>query len=214
MPGTVPTRVVLYRITHYLNLPDIVQRGMFCANHPEAMKGAVGIGNSDLISSRGTWPVTAGPRGVLNDYVPFYLGRHSPMLLNIVTGYREPRVPKRPQHEIVYMCSEFSRVQALGLPYAFTNGHAYERTSQFFDEPAELAELDWPLIAAKIWRNTQEDNDRQRRKEAEFLIHHHVPVAAIVAIAVYSQEMADWVTPLLTAAGVNFTVHVLPDWYY
>lgn len=51
MPGTVPARVLLYRITHYQNLPDIVQRGMFCANHPQASKG-VGIGNDQSPAER------------------------------------------------------------------------------------------------------------------------------------------------------------------
>ena len=105
MPDTVPTRVALFRITHYQNLPDIVQRGMFCANHPDAPRGAVSIGNASLISSRGQWPVKAGPGGVLNDYIPFYLGPHSVMLLNIITGRN---VPKRPQREIIYVCSELS----------------------------------------------------------------------------------------------------------
>lgn len=211
MPGTVPARVVLYRITHYLNLPDIVQRGMFCANHPNAPKGAQSIGNTSLISSRGQWPVLAGPRGVLNDYVPFYLGPHSVMLLNIITGYN---VPQRPQREIIYVCSELSQVQALNLPHAFTDGHAYARYSKYYDQLSDLDKLDWDVIFAKQWSRTEDDNDRQRRKQAEFLVHQHVPVAAIVAVVVHDQQMANWVAPILAAAGVNFNVHVLPKWYY
>ena len=210
MPGTVPARVALFRITHYLNLPDIVQRGMFCANHPAAPQAVV-IGNPGLISERGSRAVPVAPGGVLNDYVPFYLGAHSPMLLDIKTGYH---VEQRPQREIVYVCSELSRVQALGLPFAFTDGHAYMKTSRFFNNPSSLGLLDWTMIPAKYWKRTDEDNDRQRRKQAEFLIHQHVPVAAIAAIAVYDQEMADWMAPLLAAAGVNFKVVVFPKWYY
>lgn len=211
MPGPVPTRVILYRITHYQNLPDIVQRGMFCANNPAAPQGAVGIGNSNLISGRGSRAVPVMPGGVLNDYVPFYLGPHSPMLLDIKTGFH---VQQRPQHEIVYVCSELSRVQALGLSFAFTDGHAYMKTSWFYNDVADLELLDWNMIPAKYWTRTEEDNDRKRRKQAEFLLHQHVPVAAIISVVVYDQEMADWVVPLLAEAGVNFTVHVLPKWYY
>ncbi len=214
MPGTVPARVILYRITHYLNLPDIVGRGMFCANHPDAPQGAVGIGNSDLISGRGTKLLTVAPGGVLNDYVPFYLGTHSPMLLNIITGYRAPRVPKRPQREIVYVCSELSRASDLYLPYVFTDGHAYIKISKQFNDVIDLNKLNWDIIKAKQWSDTEEDNDRQRRKEAEFLIYQHVPVEAIISIVVYDQKMADWVSLLLVGAGVNFSVHVLPKWYY
>lgn len=211
MPGPVPTRVILYRITHYQNLPDIVQRGMFCATNPAAPKDAVVIGNPDLISGRGSRVVPLEPGGVLNDYVPFYLGPHSPMLYGIKTGYH---AQQRPQREIVYVCSELSRVQALGMPYAFTDGHAYMQLSRFYNTPADLSRLDWNVIPAKQWKRTEDDNDRQRRKQAEFLLHQYVPVAAIISVVVYDQEMADWVVPLLAEAGVNFTVHVLPKWYY
>lgn len=211
MPGTVPTRVVLYRITHYLNLPDIVQRGMFCATHPDALKDAVIIGNPDLISGRGSRVVPVAPGGVLNDYVPFYLGPHSPMLYGIKTGYH---AQQRPQRDIVYVCSELSQVQALQLPFAFTDGHAYMQLSRFYDDVAHLSALDWNVISAKQWKRTEDDNDRQRRKQAEFLIHRHVPVAAIAAVVVYDQEMADWVAPLLATVGVNFKVVVFPKWYY
>lgn len=210
MPGITPSRVVLYRITHYLNLPDIVQRGMFCANHPDAAKAEI-IGNPELINVRGTKLVPVVPYGVLNDYVPFYLGPHSPMLLDIKTGFH---VKQRPQREIVYVCSELDRVQALDLQFAFTDGHAYMKTSRFFNSVTDLNLLDWHMIPAKYWRRTEDDNDRQRRKQAEFLVKQHVPVAAVVAVVVYDQKMADWVTPLLIAGGVNFKVHVLPKWYY
>ena len=105
-------------------------------------------------------------------------------------------------------------MQATGLPFAFTNGHAYARYSKYFDQLSDLDKLDWEVIKAQQWSRTQDDNDRQRRKQAEFLIHQHVPVAAIAAIVVYDQEMADWAVPLLAAAGVNFKVVVFPKWYY
>lgn len=210
MPGTVPPRVALFRITHYENLPDIMQRGMFCANHPAAPKAVV-IGNPDLISGRGSRIVPVAPGGVLNDYVPFYLGPHSPMLYGIKTGYH---AQQRPQREIVYVCSELRQVQALGLPFAFTDGHAYMQLSRFYNDVTHLNVLDWDVIPAKHWRRTDDDNDRQRRKQAEFLIYQHVPVAAIVAIVVYDQEMADWVALLLAQAGVNFKIVVFPKWYY
>jgi hypothetical protein len=183
---------------------------MFCANHADASKAIV-IGNPDLISGRGSRTVPVAPNGVLNDYVPFYLGPHSPMLYGIKTGYH---AQKRPQREIVYVCSELARVQALGLPFAFTDGHAYMQLSRFFDAPADLIELDWNVIPAKHWKRTEEDNDRQRRKQAEFLIYNHVPFDAVIGIAVYDQEMADWVNEHLGNEGLNCTVTVFPKWYY
>ena len=174
---------------------------MFCANHPAAPKDAEVIGNPDLISGRGSRVVPVLPGGVLNDYVPFYLGTHSPMLYGIKTGYH---AQQRPQREIVYMCSELSRVQALLLPYAFTDGHAYMQLSRFYDTPTNLSQLDWDVIPARKWSRTDEDNDRQRRKQAEFLLHWHVPVAAIISVVVYDQEMANWVGPLLAGGGSGF----------
>ena len=123
-------------------------------------------------------------------------------------------MPKRPQREIVYVCSELSRASDLYLPYVFTDGHAYIKISKQFNDVIDLNKLNWDIIKAKQWSDTEEDNDRQRRKEAEFLIYQHVPVEAIISIVVYDQKMADWVSLLLVGAGVNFSVHVLPKWYY
>jgi hypothetical protein len=42
--------------------------------------------NQDIQQERRVRPLPAGPRGVIHDYLPFYFGYLSPMLLQLQTG--------------------------------------------------------------------------------------------------------------------------------
>lgn len=117
----------------------------------------------------------------VNNYVPFYLGPRSPML------YRISR--HQPQAEIIYLLSQVQHIQQLGLPYVFTDGHAFEAITSFHQSSADLANLAWADIYAEQWKPTLENPNLQRHKQAEFLVHQFVPVNALVGIAVYNAHI-------------------------
>lgn len=79
-------KALIFRIVHINNLPWIVQNGLHCGNSSVLSSNWEHIGNPELIAKRGAHEVSVGPKGVLNDYVPFYFTPFSPMLLNIKTG--------------------------------------------------------------------------------------------------------------------------------
>ena len=84
MPDTLYIQKHLFRMTHIENLRIILKDGMYAPNvrrYPEY----INIGDESLIEQRGEFQVPIAPGGVLSDYVPFYFGGHSPMLLNPVT---------------------------------------------------------------------------------------------------------------------------------
>ena len=45
----------------------------------------------------------------------------------------------------------------------------------FYNHIDNLAKLDWNIISKQYWYNTEDDYDRMRRKQAEFLVKRHVP---------------------------------------
>lgn len=65
------------------------------------------------------------------------------------------------------VCDALEIVNA-GIPYCFTDGNATKAISKFYNTLYGLRELDWPCIHATIWKNTEDDYDRVRKKMSEF----------------------------------------------
>ena len=151
----------------------------------------------------------------MHDYVPFYLGPRSPMLLRLhtgqVAGYEDRQDP------LIYLISTVERVGAAGLGFVFSNGHGFARFTGWFDDPSRLdTDVDWAAVYARQWNDTPEDPDRQRRKQAEFLVHRFCPWELIDGVAVVSTAMEDCVTEIFAGvdAGLGRPVEIRTDWYY
>jgi hypothetical protein len=215
MPKTKLDNVVLYRIVHLDNVEYILRNGMCTPNHPLADPAYINIGDSSLIERRKDYPVKIDPpNGTLGEYIPFYFGPLSPMLLNIKTGYSG--VVKRPQSDIVYLCCSLNDVIANCSAWCFTDGHAKNSFSVFFNDLKDLTEVDWNLVAKKYWNNNEEDIDRMRRKQAEFLVKDYLPVNCISKIIVFDEKKANFVSTIIDLLGLNIPVFVNPQgqFYY
>lgn len=165
------------------------------------------IGNRTLIQERHDYPIgLEGHKGNLGDYVPFYFGGISVMLYNIKTGYRG--IPKIPESDIVYICCKLDSFVEKGLDFVFTDGHAKNSTTRFFDDLSDLNKVDWNLVKARYWGNTDEDNDRKRKKQAEFLVKSHVPPDCISMIGVFDQEKCDLITQIVQESGLEIPVRI------
>lgn len=203
----------IYRIIHYSNLDFILKHGMFSKNSQHKDPNYYNIGDTGLIYSRGTKIISLTPGGVLNDYVPFYFGKHSPMLLKIHTGLVSGVTCG--QNEIIYVVCSDATISANQIPFVFTDGHAYDNLSRFYDNLLFLSNLDWNVINAKFWANTPIDTDRQRRKQAEFLAFQKVPKDCILEIVVYDDNMKTIVDNILIANNcTNIPCNVRSGWYY
>lgn len=136
------------------------------------------------------------------------------MLLNLhsgrVPGYDEGQSP------IVYLVSSIERVNAAGRPWVFSDGHGLAALTSWYDDASSLGEVDWDLVAERYWRDTPEDNDRKRRKQAEFLVWEHLPWSALAGIAVLNDATKAKVDLALAAhpQGAGTKVLKKPDWYY
>ncbi|MGZ8159161.1 MAG: type II toxin-antitoxin system toxin DNA ADP-ribosyl transferase DarT [Methylobacter sp.] len=209
----VPERIWLYHITHIENLAGIIRAGGLLA-HNGMEYGYTDIAHQTIQNRRNQTPVRCPPGGALHDYVPFYFCRRSPMLYAIhkdnIAGYSGG------QQNIVYLVSKLARVQQAGLTFVFTDGHAIMQFSEFYNDAADLDKIDWPLMQAKLWTDTDEDPDRKRRRQAEFLLHRRCSWSLISGIGVFDEAMQLRVEGLLDSLKPEHLprVKVLRDWYY
>ena len=159
-------------------------------------------------------PVPCGPGGVIHDYVPFYFGRLSPMMLNLktgrVTGYSEGQEP------LIHLVSTCQAVQESGAGFVFTDGHGLATFTAWFADLADLDKVDWDVVDSRYWADTEDDMDRQRRKQAEFLVHRFCDWSLVKEIVVIDDAVAAKVEAIQQEfpAEKRRTVAVRRDWYY
>lgn len=136
------------------------------------------------------------------------------MLLNIKTGYRG--ITKRSQQDIVYIVCAVSGIIARCRDWCFTDGHAKQRITTFYNNIDDLREVSWDIVSDRYWHNTEADFDRMRTKQAEFLVKTHVPVDCICGIVTYNNVAAIAVRNILTKLNLEIPVDVNPGnrFYY
>lgn len=192
-------------MTHLENLRIILRDGMYAPNvrrYPDY----INIGDESLIEQRGVFSVPIAPGGVLGDYVPFYFGGYSPMLLNIKTGHRG--IKQRDQREIVYLCTHIDRVAQACPEYCFTDGHAKDRLTVYYNQLSDLDKVDWKAVELKYWVSTEDEPDNMRRKQAEFLVKTHVPLSCLSGIIVLDETAAEAVNTIKKEAGCDLPVYI------
>jgi hypothetical protein len=204
----------IYHITSILNLPNILKDGGLCSDHEVRQRclAHVSIAHQHIKDRRAQKQVPCPPGGVVADYIPFYFAPRSPMLYAIhkgsVEGYQEGQAP------ILHLVSSAEAIQTSGLLFTFTDGHAEMDISQFFTNLSDLIKIDWKTMEAAYWRDTVEDGDRKRRRQAEFLVYQFFPFELIETIGVYSYKIAQQVSGLIQHLEKKPVVKVVPAWYY
>jgi len=66
----------------------------------------------------------------------------------------------------------------------------------------------------RYWKDTEDDPDRERRRQAELLVHDRVPWEVIEEIGVMDTRIKARVEELLSRTAHVPPVTVRPDWYY
>ncbi|MDB9514821.1 DUF4433 domain-containing protein [Kamptonema animale CS-326] len=206
----------IYHITHINNLESIVKAdGLLACNAMyEAEAEYTNIAYESIQYRRATTRVPCSAGGVLHDYVPFYFAPRSPMLYAIsmgkIEGYSEGQTP------IIYLVSEAEKIADSNLHFAFTDGHAVIKFTDFFDDLEYLDEaIDWEVMNARYWYDTDEHPDRKRKRQAEFLVYNFFPWQLVTEIGVKNYQIKTEVDKILE----NNTTHQPPvkirtAWYY
>jgi hypothetical protein len=206
----------ILRLVHVDNLAVYLERGALHApNHAPADRlGWRATHDASIQGRRSTRVVPVPPGGVLLDYVPFYLGPRSPLLFRLATG--RVRGYGEGQEPLVTLVASAEDVVAAGRRCVFTDGQALVGYTTFHDDLTRLADLDWATIHAEQWSRTEGDPDRQRRKQAEFLVHESLGWELVRGIAVCNDSARSRVQALLAGFPSDRTRHVAvaPRWYY
>lgn len=136
------------------------------------------------------------------------------MLLNLMTGrvegYNEGQAP------LIYLTSTVQRVVDAGRQFVFSDGHGLTTFTDWYDDPARLDQVDWNLVGERYWADRPDDNDRQRRKQAEFLVWQALDWSLIERIGVLNQQKKANVEEVLRQYPHRSqpTVEVKSEWYY
>ena len=211
-----PNPAPIYRFVHIDNLDTLIRRG--------ALHAPIHVPNDGLPyrfchdpevqGARAAVTIPVGPAGTIHDYVPFYFGYLSPMMFKLktgqVAGYNEGQEP------LIYLVTTVQAVESANIPFVFSNGHGLAFFTDWFDELGRLDEVDWNMVYQRYWRDTINDMDRQRRKQAEFLVHQSCPWDVIQEIVVINADMRERVDTIQSRfpSTLRKPVRVERNWYY
>jgi hypothetical protein len=212
MPSTLNTdRARIFRITHRDNVPWILDHGLHAPNGGVLDPNFRNIGNLDLIDKRAHRVVGVGPGGTLRDYVPFYFTPFSIMMFNIHTGYNVRHVPNE---EIVILVSSLQRVTELGIPFVFTDQHAYPLMANYFTDLKDLDKIDWDLLNRRDFKHDPDDPGKKERYQAEALVWKHLPLQALLGICCYTAVVGEWIKTELAQRNLTMQTIVQGSWYF
>lgn len=206
-----PEKALIWRIVHRDNLPWILDNGLHCGNSKIKDPSWVSIGNSELIDKRANHPVPLPPGGVLNDYVPFYFTPFSVMMRNILSGRG---VKQRDKDEMLILVSSMHQIVKQGLPFLFTDCHAYYQWANYYQDLKDLDKVDWPLLQSRDFKRDIEDPEKFERYQAEALIHSHCPVSGLLGIFCYTEKLKSNIEHEITKKALSLKVYARPDWYF
>lgn len=205
----------IFRIVHIDNLDYILQQNKLTTySNVDADPNYVGIGEGELINLRTNHTITTTYSGIEYcpscDFLPFYFAPKSVMLYRIKTGWN---VAKVEQEKIIYFVYKLSDV-IQNANYLFTDGHGYAKITQWFDDIQFINQLNSEDISRKWWNNTEEDGDRERRKQAEFWIENEISLNLAKGIGVYNENALHLAQELCAKHGREIEIKVKPEYYY
>lgn len=211
-----PVPTTIYRFLHLDNLEIYLSRSMLHAPNYTPNDGLIykTIHNLDIQVQRTKASITCDPGGVIHDYVAFYFGRWSPMLLQLKTGqvkgYNEGQEP------LIYLVSTVQAVISRGVNFVFSDGHGLVAYTKWYNDLNSLDRVDWSIVDQRYWSDNSEDGDRKRRKQAEFLVHQECPWELVRGITVLSQKVKSKVQEILAKFPkvAQPSIQVEPSWYY
>ena len=221
---TTPRCGLLFHFTHLDNLPSVLEAGALLSDATVCARGLLSTeaGDPEIKDRRRKRAVTCSPGGYVADYVPFYFAARSPMMFKLYAG----GVPSftGDHRDLVYLVTSVDQIVASQVAFAISDRNAAKELAEFTSDLRALGDLtteapqsefvDWPLMKARMWKNTRDDGERMERRMAEFLVHGEVPLDLMVGVAVRSEERKTRVEQAFDEAGVDLRVIVRSEWYY
>jgi hypothetical protein len=212
-----PSSPKIYHITHIDNLPSIAT-GMGLVSDAQRIANGLScsvVGMSTIKQRRlEEIAVACHPGTTVGQYVPFYFCPRSIMLYILRMGNHPDVSYRGGQPPIVHLQADFHQVitwaNTNAVPWAFSSGNAGSYLTRFYNDPAQLSEIDWEAIATTDFR----DAKIKEGKQAEFLMFDVFPWTLIEKIGTIDSRMATKVNTALATAGHQPAIAVEPNWYF
>ena len=134
------------------------------------------------------------------------------MMRNIHTGWGGIR--QRSNDEIVILVSSLRHASQQGLPFVFTDSHAYYQWANFYDDLTHLNKIDWGILQRRDFKRDQEDPVKFERYQAEALIHQVCPVAGLLGIVCYTELVKMSIEVHVNELKLNLPVYARTNWYF
>lgn len=117
---------------------------------------------------------------------------------------------------MIYLVSTAQEIQQNKIPFVFSDGHGIARFTQWFDDLQELDKVDWDVINRRYWKDDEDDMDRQRRKQAEFLVFQFCDWSLLKEIVVMNGEAKAEVENTMRQypQECRRPIEIRKDWYY
>jgi hypothetical protein len=127
-----------------------------------------------------------------------------------VSGYQEGQEP------LIYLVSTVQEIVAHGANFVFSDGHGIAAYTSWFDRLEDLDKVDWEAVNLTRWNAVQGDMDRQRRKQAEFLVHQRLEWGRILEIGVLNEVAKARVEGVFRGfpRALRRRIILRPEWYY
>lgn len=211
-----PNQIIqIQHMTHYSNLSKIIELGLL-SGYELRQRNIIprNIGYQQLKHDRSRRIVDKPPGGTLDNYVPFFFTTRPPMIVAIskgsVTEYGGT------QQEVVYLVTSTKIIVDHGCSWCFTDGHAIERITEYYNQLVDLQNIDWAAIHAWDWRPTADDPDKQRKKQAEFLVLNQVPWECVDSITVKDPEMRRCIQRIIEDSHTLHrpNININRNWYH
>lgn len=211
-----PMQPKLYHICHVDRLPSILADGCLWCDAEIVRRTPEGttIGMSSIKQRRlSELTLSSYPDLHVGDCVPFYFCPRSVMLYLIHRANHEELAYRGGQGPIIHLEADLHSAVTWANQHhqrwAFTLSNA---GSYYFEDRRDLAqlhEIDWDAVQARVWNQCKEG------KQAEFLLEQSFPVSLIERIGVHSRLVYQQVVNALATNNYKKpAVEILTDWYY
>ena len=78
----------------------------------------------------------------------------------------------------------------LGLPFVFTDSHAYW-WANFYADLGDLGRIDWPLLQCRDFKRDADDLSKLNAIRPRPLLHQHCPIEALLGVVCYNEEIKE-----------------------
>lgn len=209
-----PAKPKIYHICHVDRLPSILEsNGLFsdAMVQENDLPGTV-VGMSNIKQRRLTvLRLESHPDLFVGQCVPFYFCPRSVMLYMMYVRSSELSY-KGGQGPIIHLEADLHETvawaNANNRRWAFTLSNAGSRYFEDRSDLANLHEIDWDAVQARMWSQCKE------AKQSEFLIEESFPWGLVRRIGVSNNIVYGQVLNALQQQEHKPTVEVKTDWYY